>query len=484
MTCSRGVGGGPPARREGPPPPPPAPPRGRGGPDAVVVLAESRRRGAIETLSELAEQFAAARAALRSTGELAIPVLARRAAGGSLAAVDDLPAVGTPAAAVAIVEQLWGDREVAVRAAWHLAVLVSGPDVEAELTRFDPEPFCRGRPSGHDWLWAPFVPKSQVRHGIAVTMGRVGALVDESAEVDVPPDLGVVDVRLALGLGAQPAVLNKVDRMAWHALERDFFEAGDRVAGRRHRTTLLVENSVSDPVVELFGLIQQADPAQARELVESAVALVPVDGPHARLLRHLPAPMLIGLAAKVWNYSFRGATRDDWVSVNEQPERPTVLRRMRAAGIGVAVALGVAAVGVAVTRSVGSLIGSSWGWGPRWWAAVVLLGVVVAVVAVVMADFLFADFGSLDAEDVEIVAVPVAGIAVLVVALPTAAGWLGWPTTIAIILATVGVVAVLDVLTTRRERALRNPYRAALQLDTRLAQPGQTVIARGPGPRP
>ncbi|NGM16137.1 NACHT domain-containing protein [Verrucosispora sp. CWR15] len=64
--------------------------------DAVVALAESRRREAIELLSEMAVRVPAARAALRATGELAIPTLAARAGAGSVAAVDDLAAIGTP----------------------------------------------------------------------------------------------------------------------------------------------------------------------------------------------------------------------------------------------------------------------------------------------------------------------------------------------------------------------------------------------------
>jgi NACHT domain len=55
---------------------------------ASLALAATRLRPAIETLSELSGTLRLARAALRTTGELAIPVLADRAAAGALDAIE------------------------------------------------------------------------------------------------------------------------------------------------------------------------------------------------------------------------------------------------------------------------------------------------------------------------------------------------------------------------------------------------------------
>jgi hypothetical protein len=170
------------------------------GTGSLNVLAESRRREAIETLSELAPDDLDARAALRSVGELAIPVLAARSRAGSLSAADDLAAIGTPDAAVALAQALWTDDPAARRAAWRLAELIRAPAVEAELDRLElPDRMWEGADSIPVWL--PFFEPRE-NFGTYLAMNRAAWLISQSEQDEIPGDLRRLDARLVLGLEA------------------------------------------------------------------------------------------------------------------------------------------------------------------------------------------------------------------------------------------------------------------------------------------
>ena len=450
---------------------------GRVGDDAIVALAESRRRSAIETVSELAEQSPAARAALRSTGELAIPVLASRARAGWLAAVDDLAAIGTPAAAVAVAEQLWGNPGVAARAAWRLAALICAPDVEGELRRFDPTPFQSGDGDWYDWLWAPFVPEGETQAGIAVTMGRVGWLLDQPAPR--PNDLGAIDLRLALGLGAQPGAFSSgnvspkggpADELV-QAAQRKLVQAAQRIGYRRQHSGDLSANEINDMLVA----VAVAEPETARHIAVGVLRQRTRSSARGWLLCQLPDPLVMDLAKRLWWSRNLNADTRDWLALNAEPEQSKVLSLARDTAIGIVALLGLGAVGVALTRSVGTLIGW-WGWGPRWFAMSVLVSCAVVMIAALL------DLGSTKDAVIEIVGGIVgllAIIGILVIALATVAGWLGWPATVASILVVAGIATLFSVWASRRERAVRNPYRAILRLGERATHFRGTVIARG-----
>ncbi|MGI5214084.1 NACHT domain-containing protein [Plantactinospora sp. CA-290183] len=443
---------------------------GPGGEDAIVALAESRQRAAIEILDELAPRTPAANAALRSTGELAIPVLVSRARAGSVTAIDDLAAVGTPAAAVAIAEQLWSEQPVAIRAAWRLATLISAPDVESELNRFDPAPFHRaGSREGYDWLWAPFVPAGS-RGGMAVTMGRLGWLIDRSTETQAPEDLGTVDPRLALGLGAREESFSTGPLP--DTLHHQLVEADRRTDHPRRR----VESPlVRSEVESILDAVASADPHLARRLATEVITARTRDGVTELLLLQLPTPALVELAKRLWQSGFRGVTGiRDWRALNERPESPKALVFVRNTVVTIAALLGIFALGLALTRSVGTLIGW-WAWGPPWFAALLLLGFAITVAVAVRAesdpsnDNLYAVFG--------FVGFATAAGSV-VVALPTVAGWLGWLATVAVTVVLTGAVVLFSTWTARRQRAVANPYRAILRWDERGTGAGATVVAR------
>ncbi|RGC70897.1 NACHT domain protein [Micromonospora sp. MW-13] len=426
------------------------------GEDAAVALAESRRREAIEALSELAEDSPTARAALRSTGELAIPVLLDRAQAGSLVAVDDLAAIGTPAAAVAVAEQLWGAGPVAVRAAWRLAALIGAPDVENELCHFNPGPFARdGDPEWYDWLWVPFT--ASATDPMARTMGRVGWLIDRSTGEDVPPDLEGVDVRLALGIGAKPSPFKtgKVPAEVSEALV-----AAARRLGHRRRVAAADLTTVD--VEQLLDLIHRSEPELARRLALTVLDLRASDSRNA-LLRQLPGPVLVGLAARLWLSTSLDAETRDWRTLHERPEAPTVLAVCRSIAVTIGVLLGVALVGIGVVRSVATLTGS-WVWGPRWLAVVVVLSLALSLVGFV-AMFVSGKAGE---PPLPAIFAVLLGAAVLLAAsafigVPTLAGWIGVFSTAFSLSAVAIAIVVLTIWTSRRKRALRNPYRALLQ---------------------
>ncbi|MGC5055072.1 NACHT domain-containing protein [Micromonospora sp. DT48] len=461
--------------------------------DALVVLAESRRREAIGLLSELAEWKPEARAALRATGELAIPTLAARARDGSVAAVDDLAAVGTPAAAVALAEQLWApDRQVAVRAAWRLAVLVGAPDVENELRTFDPTAVeaaavaaKRGRSADrrsgnlpgaewHDWLWAPFEPGTP----IARTMGRLGWLILKSTD-DAPGDLGEVDVRLAVGLLVRPGRFNGGE------IPKELTEELDRTAHRLGHKRRLSGAFGEYEIRAMLELVTRREPDTARDIAVRALQHR-VDGWRTALLASLPTPVLAELSSRLWAFPMLDADLRDWRTLTDRPEEPTVLTFLRNATATVGALVGVVLVGIAITRSVGTWIGW-WAWGPRPLAGLVLLCVVAGVAALIVAVIMSADDDRLW---IPVVVLLFSAIGLLVagapVAFATVAGWLGVEVTAVSSVALVSAIVVLTRWTSSRERALRNPYRALLDRVPTARGAAQTVIGRqgtgGSGP--
>jgi hypothetical protein len=450
------------------------------GDDAIIALAESRRREGIETLSELAIKRPTAREALRATGELAIPVLADRARAGGVAAIDDLAAIGTPAAATAIAEQLWGERPTAVWAAWRLAALIGAPGVEGELAQFDPAPFRRGDGDWYDWLWEPFPSAADGRQTILVTMGRVGWLLDTCDDAEVPTDLGNIDTRLALGLGARRDSFKSLTKIPVE-LEQEIAEAAHQFGYQsRHWVESISdlefhwENSAA-----ILDLIADKHPETARMFASRLNALRTPDARRALLLNHLPTPLLVDLAKRLWTRSYSQVPLEagiqDWRTLDERPEPPRLLLVVRNTVSTLAVLLGLGAAGIALTRSVGTLIGW-WSWGPRWFAAAILLTVAIAIGAAIYEGNFIPETGAY--EVTAAIAGVLACVGALIVALSTAAGWLGWLATISIVVLAVGSVTLFSIWTSRRERALRNPYRALLQLDARTALDGATVIAR------
>jgi hypothetical protein len=234
-------------------------------------------------------------------------------------------------------------------------------------------------------------------------------------------------------------------------------------AGRRlsHHWRGTVAGLTADYVEELLDVIHAAEPELARRLALTVLDLR-ASGSRNALLRQLPGAVLVGLAARLWfSTSLGGAESRDWRTLHERPEVPTVLTKCRNSAVTIGLLLGVVVVGLGLFRAVTTLTGS-WPWGPRWLAVAVLLSLVVFIVGI----------GAVIASEGEgptwsFVLVFVGLVLLLVwspfIGVPTLAGRLGVIST-ALLLGTVATaVVVLTTWTSRRKRALRNPYRALLQ---------------------
>ncbi|MEU7788064.1 NACHT domain-containing protein [Amycolatopsis sp. NPDC049159] len=420
---------------------------------AMLALAATRLRPAVETLSDLATWAPAARVALRSTGELALPVLAERAGTGSTAAVDDIAAIGTASAGVALAELLWDESDVAVRAAWRLAVLVRSPDVEDELSRAE-----TGNPAGewYDWLWAPF--RTAGTGHLAELMGRVGYLIDDRTGARMPDDVGRVDPRLAMPIGVRGAS-RQYDPAALAGLDLE--------VGRVARSLGVgVRDHTGNG--EALAEIHERDEGQARRLALALFERAGVGVGYRSLLATLPTTVLVRLVVKLSRPGFR-ADESQWRTFDEDLKAPVVLRPVASVALVVLLA-GPYLLGV--TRATGSAFGW-WPWTAPWegWAtALAALGFLLTG--------LFFRFGEVQRMTVLagfflVLSLP----GVLAYAVTTLVDWLGAPVlaTAAFVLTvvTTGLVRLLG----RREREIANPFRDLRSLDESVLRVRSTVIS-------
>ncbi|MBS2535441.1 NACHT domain-containing protein [Catenulispora sp. NF23] len=168
----------------------------------VKALALSGHGSVAEFLAGLAATDASARSALRSMGDLAIPSLADRAAEGHADALDDIVAIGTPAALGAVIGRLEDSGSTARRAAWHLGCLLSDSAFAVAVE-------ARGRPvrkaKGREWIWQPFSLDEAMIATVAliaehIEESLVAEHLGESEPDDIPDRLGALDFRLVLAL--------------------------------------------------------------------------------------------------------------------------------------------------------------------------------------------------------------------------------------------------------------------------------------------
>ena len=202
---------------------------------ALRALAASKLPRAAEVLAGLYPNSRPASDALRTMGDLAVPAYANHAGQGELAAIDDLAAIATPAAARELVCLLSSDTTTAIRAAWQITSLIQNPDVEEALRISDDLPV----PSGQrlDPVWAPF--QQQATSQWLEIMGRVAYLVDQSPD-DAIPSVAGVDRRVAIPLCAVRVnnILNKQSKISLpHEYRLELEKAISLAAKSRHRQT-------------------------------------------------------------------------------------------------------------------------------------------------------------------------------------------------------------------------------------------------------
>ncbi|MCP3961245.1 MAG: NACHT domain-containing protein [bacterium] len=191
---------------------------------AADALSRTNLPRAARVLADRSGSVAQIRPALVSMGDIAVRELAQRAMGGSLDAVDDLHAIGTPQAALSLVPLLWAQgRRLSTRAAWSLAALLRSEAVESVLRECSLTEDER-QANWLDWVWEPFEePESSA---LPVIAGRIGYLILEEdliqgeSEETLPVD--VIDSRLGLALCAA-RVESDLSKNAWHRGTHDRF---------------------------------------------------------------------------------------------------------------------------------------------------------------------------------------------------------------------------------------------------------------------
>ncbi|WP_329056445.1 NACHT domain-containing protein [Amycolatopsis sp. NBC_01488] len=439
---------------------------------AIEALAASRLRSAVETLSDLADDVPAARMALRSTGELAIPVLAERAKTGSTVAVDDIAVVGTAAAALALVDLLGDRTPVSFTAAWRLAALVNNPDIEEELFRAEPGAALEPR---YDWLWAPFNRESP--QAINEIMGRVGFLIDKSFPYQaMPPDLGRIDPRLALPIGVLGASRN------YSPVDQDWLHRRIRETANGLDFPLRNQPSSRNVLSRLY----LSFPDDARKAADLVLDEVQIPRSYRALLDTLPGPIVVDLAHRFSQDSFR-ITENQWKAVTEDPHEPVVLRPSAWTALTILL-LGPYVVGV--SRATGTAF-RWWPWGPQWLGWVTTIAVAVAIAGLglsLLAENMIQlenllDFLSPNGDGDEVamwtfsagLALSIPGAAVL--AVMTLLGWIGLPMLLTAVGTLTVVTAVLHWIVVRRDRKIANPFRELRKLDESIIRVRSTVIS-------
>jgi hypothetical protein len=251
------------------------------------------------------------RTALVEMGDQAVLQLAILAKGGSIDALDDLQAIGTPAAAEVLVPMLWeSSGELAVRAAWRLAALMHRPDVEQALESYA---FSAARPApgNLDWIWEPFARSD--RSIAPLIAGQVASLLERAPAETAPRGRVTMDPRLVLPLCG---IVRKQD--AWRLTEELPRETKATI-----RRALI--KAVGRMGFNRLGRTPKGSiDAQTREARTQFVALVTHVTQPAKswqfLLESLPADVQFGFLYGL----FCGPTprRWDWIRLRQPGKRP------------------------------------------------------------------------------------------------------------------------------------------------------------------
>lgn len=438
---------------------------------AFRALAASGRVEAARVLAPLAPSDPDARTALRTMGELAIPVLAEHAS--DVWAVDDLAVVGTPAAAESLARLLWSTEEIATRAAWRLVELLRNSDVEEGLSRTDitPDPAAES----YDWVWQPFAPGTSA--AMPTIAGRIAYLLDKGPADLIPEDTECIDTRIglpiaALGVNAARSLYASYEGVT-EQLARAFAEE-QKVAMLgtvygRHMRDAYDRASHEDAPSWLATCL-------ARELLDQG----DVDPRYRRIVELLTWPVraqLLGTLADCLP-----VTEKYWIEVTE-PQRSSRALWV-SAGLAAAASL-LGASGIAIYRSVVTITGS-WPFGPEWLAWLSLAGFALLALTWLLILLESAGVIVLDLDDptssslVAIIGLYIVSLLTLiygvVLAMITIGHWIHWAIVplLALIAVLVGAPAVMAA---QRQRVNANVLRRCLNADRHARLGRRSVIA-------
>ncbi|MEU2704615.1 NACHT domain-containing protein [Micromonospora aurantiaca (nom. illeg.)] len=444
---------------------------------AMQALAASRQSAAVKILATLAVRYPAAHNALRSMGEQAVPELVALAAAGSLTALDDIAAIGTPSAALGLCELIWTDSDVARRAAWRLGELIGSTDVNEEI-RLAALDFPRNSPR-LDWVWEPF-DQGNVR----AVMGRVAYLILDSSLNDAPAGVPSLDPRLALPLASaatadefRPDYLPFADPNI-HARIKVLAEVAAKHRRRVRPSTTFerVSSEVGGPLGFRSSLLD-FNPNEALPICLDFLTKAGATARTIKLWLSLPARAAVVLAAGAFlEGKPTRRMENEWRRINRKLVDDELLGTLGAALLLIALAVPAA---LGLSRSSMSLFGI-WAWGPRY------LHVLAIVPIILGALFLYVGgkggkIGEAAARvDIPVVAIAavVSIVATSVIGVSTVGGWIGLVTAVIAFFGSlvcgVSLVSVAIMLSGR----LTHVFSEALRSARVQANAGASIIGK------
>jgi hypothetical protein len=308
-------------------------------------------------------------------GEQGLLALRDAARAGSLAAVDDIAAIATPAAIEILVDFIWADTNIAARAAWLLAHLFGDPTAERELLACNLPVVAEARRL--DWVWAPF--RRDSAPAVQQLAGRVAYLMSVTTEQAALEGLEI-DKRFIIPLG----IVNGCEQVKERRVERPpeqlvadvdmLLSAGP---GRRKSTERLAQWSGLASVC--LGVPPKLDSAQARAVLNAVIAARGLPTPALRIINCLGVADLATVAATIFCKPTLRVTRTHWQRVNVKDLNPQHLRAVQIfLGAALVVLVGVSSVFAAAGEAFGV-----WEVGPRWLSLCYLALVALAVPLVI-----------------------------------------------------------------------------------------------------
>ncbi|WP_062353532.1 NACHT domain-containing protein [Herbidospora yilanensis] len=349
------------------------------------VLAATGRADAVDALISLTPTESAARAELRSMGDLAIPALARAARDGSVWAIDDIGRIGTPAAAEALVPLLTAGpgtpESTCAPAAWWMAALLNSDDVLATLNRDQKN---KEVISGDriDWITEPF--DGEWSPHLRSIIGRTAWLIRENLDGGVPDTLPPLSplIVLPLHVELQPKVTTRL-----FTVDSELKELTRKIAAEDPALPSLphIIASASDVyrLIDDIGLAAKAGSIEsstaqlADTLTTEVLRRAFRDSRPTRydqLLSTLDSPVRWGLVAGL---GIRECRRDDWENLAQPAPRPRFLGMLtKTVWTGIGLVLSVSG-GVQLINTVRGVDA----WGPSWLAIIAVIAVAAAVIS-------------------------------------------------------------------------------------------------------
>ena len=442
---------------------------------ALRALAASKLPRAANVLANIYLKSSAARDALRTMGDLAVSAYASRARQGEFAAVDDLAAIGTPAAARELVSLLSSDTYIATRAAWRIASLIQNPDVEEALRLSDDLP----TPSGErlDAVWAPFRRQSTAQW--LTIMGRVAYLLDNSPD-KVVPDIVNVDRRIAIPL-CGVSICRRLERTNEISLRDNFKPVIEAARSRAPHYILSFRSDKSKPGrivlsrMDLGRILSAVPQTDAVRMFEDILNNISVRWGHRVLFRELTPTVQCQIFHNACNISeLRSTSLTDWPDSFISRAKLKLLAPISAT---LTIIASISAIAMGIYSFV-EIIRRSWIWGPTWpvFIPIILIPLSIACLALLIRRDDIASFEA--AVGIAAVIGFLTGVGTLLFYSSIAVReYLGWGRTAVIFVPTFIVLCLLWLIVGARGRAIANPLRGLLEVDERAARSRTSIIA-------